>query len=141
MKKISRNQILTVLLALILSIPAPVLSVIVQRNAGKKMTNLSLEQLETFISGNSSKEQYLYIGRDDCPDCQKVLPTLTEINHTYRLDMRSYSTSQDRESRPEEMYEILDCLQVDSVPTILILKNGEVTKRYSGDDFLELYTE
>lgn len=141
MKKIPRDQILTILLALILSIPAPALSAILQRNTDKTMTELSLEQLETFINGNTSKEQYLYIGRDDCPDCQKIFPTLIELNHTYHLGMRSYSTSQDRESRPDEMYEILDYLQVDSVPMILILKNGKVSERYSGDDFLALYAE
>lgn len=141
MKKISKNHILTLCLVLILSVPAPAACAFLQRNADAKMTELTLEQLEARIELKTAKPLYLYIGRDDCPDCQKVHPRLTEINRDNHLGILSYSTSRDRESRPEKMYEILDRLQVDSVPMILILENGEVTERYSGEDFVALYTK
>lgn len=141
MKKSSKNQLFLLCLILILSIPAPAACAFLQANADQEMTQLTLEQLEARVDMHTAKPQYLYIGRDDCPDCQKVLPKLTQVNHDNHLGILSYSTSQDRETRPEQMYELLDQLQVDSVPMILILENGEVTQRYSGDDFLTLYTK
>ncbi|MED9966655.1 MAG: thioredoxin family protein [Blautia sp.] len=139
MKKISKNQILTLGLILALSVPAPAACALLQYNTDKTMKELTLEQLTARIEMNAARPQYLYIGRDDCPDCQKVLPELTELNREKHLQILSYSTSRDRDSRPEQMYEVLNHLQVDSVPTVLVLEAGEVTERYSGEEFLALY--
>lgn len=139
MIKSSKNQILPLVLVLALSVPAPAACSLLQHEADKEMKELTLEQLAARIEMNAARPQYLYIGRDDCPDCQEVLPKLTELNRENHLRILSYSTSQDRDSRPEQMYEVLDRLQVDSVPTVLVLEAGEVTERYSGEDFLALY--
>lgn len=139
MKKISKKQFLTIGLILALSVPAPAACALLQYNTHKAMKELTLEQLTARIEMNSSRPQYLYIGRDDCPDCRKVLPELTKLNREKHLQILSYSTSQDRDFRPEQMYEVLDHLQVDSVPTVLVLEAGKVIERYSGEEFLALY--
>lgn len=141
MKKLSKKPFFILVLVLVLSAVAPAACFLLSHNADKKMKELTLEQLKARIEMTASRPQYIYIGRDDCPDCQKVFPSLTELNRKNHLQILSYSTSRDRESRPEEMYEVLDHLKVDSVPMILVLKAGEVTERYSGEEFLALYEE
>lgn len=138
MKKTSLiHKVLWLCHLLLLSALPPILSASIQRSAEQEMRAITLEQLEAHSVMQT--KQYLYIGRDDCPDCQAVYPRLTEVNQDNHLGILYYSTSQDRESRPEEMYEVLDALQVDSVPMILLLESGEVRERYSGEDFLALY--
>lgn len=139
MKKISKKQFFIFLLILVLSLAAPAACTLFQHYAELEMKELTLEQLKARTEMKSPMPQYLYIGRDDCPDCQKVLPELTVLNRKNHLRILYYSTSRDRESRPEQMYEVLGELQVDSVPMVLVLEAGEVTARYSGEEFLALY--
>lgn len=87
-----------------------------------------LEELE-----NQAKEFILYIGRDDCGDCQKFNPILEEyLNNNsegvYFLDIKEYrknAVQENAKSEDIEKYEALkEKYSIKWVPTLIHIRNG-----------------
>lgn len=107
-------------------------------------TAITLEEFEQYVQepAKAPKETlYIYVGRDDCPDCQELTPQLQKINDDFKLGLLYYSTSQDRETRPDQMYALLDELKVTEVPMILEITDGRVSAQYSGSEFTAMYQQ
>ena len=63
-------------------------------------TQITLEEFDDCIHGKGQKDTfYIYVGRDDCPDCEEFSPKLQSIIKEEELSVLYYSTSQDREKR------------------------------------------
>lgn len=146
MKNISKKTSALILIIL-LTISACIAGVILYRqkdaDAGKNpygFTKISLEQFDDSIHGKSEKDTvFIYVGRDDCPDCEAFSPKLQTIIKEEKISVLYYSTSQDREERPDEMYALLDEAKVTEVPVILEVINGKISASYTGEEFLTLY--
>ena len=103
-------------------------------------TQITLEEFDDCIHGKGQKDTfYIYVGRDDCPDCEEFSPKLQSIIKEEELSVLYYSTSQDREKRPDEMYALLDEAKVTEVPVVLEVVNGKISASYTGEEFLALY--
>lgn len=100
---------------------------------------LSLEEFELLLNSKNDSETYVYVGRDSCPSCSLVYPTLCDIKNESNLDICYYSTEPDRDIRPEEMHSLLDRVNVDYVPSIVVLSHGTVQSVISGEDFVNQY--
>lgn len=99
---------------------------------------------------NSDVKFMLYIGRDDCRDCEEFYPILQEYmnNHKdaglYYLNIREYRDQARRENATQEeigFYENLyEYLEFDWTPTIHIVENGKFVKTYQylDEDFYEI---
>ena len=100
-----------------------------------------------FDKTDDADEDYpVYIGRADCDECssfeEAISPILSSDGVT--LFLPTYYTSEDRDgSRSDEMYALLDEIDVNSVPTVLVVLNGEIIARWDdplGDiDQIERY--
>lgn len=78
----------------------------------------------------SSQENFwIYVGRPNCPDCQKYYPRLEKYLEDNNLKLLYFNTKV-KVSQKEEMVEFLNDLGVDEVPAILEIKNGKVEKIY-----------
>lgn len=100
---------------------------------------ITLQELEKVIK--ESDYQVVYIGRNDCPLCEYIMPKLTsylELNH---LKILYYNTQQDRENNKENMYKILDSIPVQGVPFIMIIEHGVISARFTGENILDELSE
>ncbi|MBS5197225.1 MAG: hypothetical protein KHY93_08740 [Clostridiales bacterium] len=103
-------------------------------------TQITLDEFDDCIHGKGQKNTFfIYVGRDDCPDCEAFSPKLQTIIKKEKISVLYYSTSQDREERPDEMYALLDEAKVTEVPVILEVINGKIYASYTGEEFLTLY--
>lgn len=103
-------------------------------------TQITLEEFDDCIHGKAEKDAlFIYVGRDDCPDCEAFSPKLQNIIKEEKISVLYYSTSKDREERPDEMYALLDEAKVTEVPVMLEIINGKISASYTGDEFLALY--
>lgn len=146
MKKLSKKTfalILIILLAVIACIAG--IFFYRQKNADNAknpygFTEITLEEFDDCIHGKEQKNTfYIYVGRDDCPDCEAFSPKLQTIIKEEEISVLYYSTTKDREERPDEMYALLDEAKVTEVPVMLEVVNGRVSASYTGDEFLTLY--
>lgn len=146
MKNISKKTSALVLIIL-LAVSACIAGVILyrQKNADTDknpygFTKITLEEFDASIHGKAEKDTvFIYVGRDDCPDCEAFSPKLQTIIKEEKISVLYYSTSQDREKRPEEMYRLLDEAKVTEVPVVLEVINGKISASYTGEEFLALY--
>ena len=92
-----------------------------------RLDNISKGDFKKKIS--SQENFWMYVGRPNCPDCQKYYPRLEKYLEDNNLKLLYFNTKV-KVSQKEEMVEFLNDLGVDEVPAILEIKNGEVEKIY-----------
>lgn len=100
-----------------------------------KVNSINLDELDYILHRNAN--QYVYIGRDSCSVCQDAYPLVEKYASTISEPVYYYDTEQDRYNNKQEMEQILDEINVDEVPTVLMFEDGEV-KEYTGDSLWEL---
>ena len=97
----------------------------------EKIKLITLESLKDFIA--SKQSGIIYIGRNSCPDCKDFYPKLEQIISHYNQDIFYYNTAIDRESRKEEMLNVLNELEVEFIPIILVFNKGEIEYKFTDD--------
>ena len=102
---------------------------------------ISLEDFQEIVATTGEYEVLVYIGRDSCPTCNLIYPTLCDISQKHGLNIRYYSTEPDRDTRPDEMTAFLDTLGIKHVPTVVGIKNGSTTINIDGEKFVENYID
>ena len=88
---------------------------------------------------DSEKNFTVYIGRNDCEFCQEVLPIICKYACYGKQKIYYYSTSADREYNSTYLNHILNQLNVDTVPVVLYINNGIVTRSLLYEDILQNY--
>lgn len=87
---------------------------------------ISLFSLEECL--NNKGEYIVYIGRNDCKECELAEGTIEDALNPLELGIQGYYTNLDRDkSSSKHMYEILDSINVSTVPSIIYKsKNGNI---------------
>lgn len=99
----------------------------------------SLDELQAIIDMNGSGA--ILFRRDNCSDCEAFIPVLKELLKKEEFSLLSYNTSEDRDAQYDFMIDVLARYGVDSVPSIVILEDGEVTQYFSGENIVEEFSE
>lgn len=68
----------------------------------------------------------VYVGRPDCPDCQKYQKRLYNVAFAQRIPIYYYNTQKDRETA--SFNEILQTLSLTEVPALYIVGNDQLVK-------------
>ncbi|TCK98281.1 hypothetical protein EDC19_0701 [Natranaerovirga hydrolytica] len=97
-------------------------------------TSITLEKLEQII--DTEDQSLIYIGRPSCPVCEYIRPYFIHYIDTENIEVFYYDTSQDRNSRPEKINEILGSINVESIPMTLCIENGTVIRAFSGKNMV-----
>ena len=109
------------------------------------------EDLCTYL--DDSYTFLLYIGRDDCKDCNEFKPVLEEYLKTrentgiYYLNIKEYRDAARKENATDEEKQFFDNLykelDFDWTPTIEIIENGKITSKYQylSEDYYEIEDE
>lgn len=92
-----------------------------------RLTDVSKKDFEEKIKNKESF--WVYVGRPNCPDCQKYYPNLVDYLENNNLTIEYFNTRV-KTSKKAEMVEMLANLGVDEVPAIIEFKKGEVIRVY-----------
>ncbi|EAD1188400.1 thioredoxin [Listeria monocytogenes] len=116
----------------------------------KKETEEKANQTEkestTFLTTISTKDfkqkmadkttGFVYVGRPTCEDCQAFQPILKKELKQRQPDqkMAYYNTDKASEKSRDDMIALLEKMDIDSVPTMVYLKDGKVAATYAATD-------
>jgi len=113
------------------------------------LPHMSIGELYEILNDESGEGFFVYVGRDTCPACQLLEPTLREVLEDLDQSLRYFEV--DRLWETEDNYtitipELLEILDVQSVPTLVYIQNGEaidwrLARDLSGDDTAEVLLE
>lgn len=108
------------------------------KNRDLQSKNIELITLEKFKEILNSKGTYIiYIGRKSCPLCEYIKPDFQEFIEKSNINILYYSTEKDRDVRYDEMIDILNLANVDSVPTTIIIENSKVLETFQGKSMVD----
>ena len=93
-------------------------------NTSSNLVDIDSERFEQILE--SGDGTFVYIGRHTCPVCYEFEPILEEALDNLNKELYYYNTHYAREADAERMIELLDSLEVESVPTIVYVENGQV---------------
>lgn len=102
---------------------------------------MSNQQLETFLT--EKKSGFIYVGRPTCPVCQEFEPKLVKEVKANKAEVHYFNTDEGRKENEEKMVEMLNSLNISTVPALLYFKDGQEVERidegrFSNEDIQQL---
>ncbi|MGO3374848.1 hypothetical protein [Brochothrix thermosphacta] len=87
----------------------------------KEITWDEVKELEK----KSDHNRLVYVGREDCPTCQKFKPEIAAVAYNNDFIVYYYNTTKDRQEA--DFDDKIKHLKIDRVPSVLIVGKGKVT--------------
>ncbi|MBF2472730.1 thioredoxin family protein [Listeria welshimeri] len=118
----------------------------------EEKVNQTEKESATFLNTISTKDfkqqmadkttGFVYVGRPTCEDCQAFQPILKKELKERKLNqnMNYYNTDKASEKSRDDMIALLKKMDIDSVPTMVYLKDGKVVSTYAATDEPEKLT-
>lgn len=97
------------------------MEIIAYAHAIKKFTQVSIDELNLKL--NKDDSFFIYVGRVTCPDCRKIVPTLSNISLENEIEM-FYLDSEETESNVA-IKEFRNKYKISSVPTIIYFYDSQ----------------
>ncbi|WP_195572509.1 thioredoxin family protein [Paenibacillus sp. 1001270B_150601_E10] len=107
----------------------------------KVLMPMSNQQLETFLT--EKKSGFVYVGRPTCPVCQEFEPKLVKEVKANKAEVHYFNTDEGRKENEEKMVEMLNSLNISTVPALLYIRDGQEVERidegrFSNEDIQQL---
>ena len=67
----------------------------------------------------------MYVGRESCPFCNAFAPKLKQAAKEAKVSVYYIDT----ENKTDELYNFAEQYKVDSIPTLLVMKDGQLEKK------------
>ena len=85
---------------------------------------------------NTQKKQirFVYVGRETCPYCREFAPKLKEAAKS--INARIYYI--DTENKTDELTKFAEQYHIDSIPTLLVFKDGQLQETLSNSNDISL---
>ena len=85
---------------------------------------------------NAQKKQirFVYVGRESCPYCREFAPKLKQASRT--TNARIYYI--DTENKTDELTKFVEQYHIDSIPTLLVFKDGQLQETLSNSSDISL---
>ncbi|MBC2122569.1 thioredoxin family protein [Listeria marthii] len=119
----------------------------------EEKANQTEKESSTFLNTISTKDfkqkmadkttGFVYVGRPTCEDCQAFQPILKKELEKRQPDqkMAYFNTDKASEKSRDDMIALLKEMDIDSVPTMVYLKDGKVVSTYAATDEPEKLTK
>ncbi|MBF2393258.1 thioredoxin family protein [Listeria marthii] len=119
----------------------------------EEKANQTEKESSTFLNTISTKDfkqkmadkttGFVYVGRPTCEDCQAFQPILKKELEKRQPNqkMAYYNTDKASEKSRDDMIALLKEMDIDSVPTMVYLKDGKVVSTYAATDEPEKLTK
>ncbi len=101
-----------------------------------KVIDITLNELENV---EDLETAIVYIEREDCLYCVELSPTIENISKDYEIDVYKYNTIHDRDTNKEQLNLVLEKYDIDAVPTVLIVIDGEIKETLKGQEAFDIY--
>jgi len=89
----------------------------------------SLEVIKSILC--EGEDALVYIGREECKDCGVFESNMIPILEEYSVELSAYYIDQDRNKKNDPDYdEFIKEYQIESVPCVLWVQNGHITKKW-----------
>ena len=105
-----------------------------------KSHKVSLQNLN-YIIKETSTDNMVYIFRSSCSMCKSIQPLIDDYSKNSKYMVYYYDTVDDRNSNYSAMIDTLKSIGVETVPTLVIMHNGEVYRRYTDKELYKLLKE
>lgn len=105
-----------------------------------KSHKVSLQNLN-YIIKETSADNIVYIFRSSCSMCKSIQPLIDDYSKNSKYMVYYYDTVDDRNSNYSAMIDTLKSIGVETVPTLVIMHNGEVYRRYTDKELYKLLKE
>ena len=85
---------------------------------------------------NTQKKQirFVYVGRETCPYCREFAPKLREASRSSNATIYYIDT----ENKTDELAKFAEQYHIDSIPTLLIFKDGQLQENLSNSSNISL---
>lgn len=94
---------------------------------------ITLQELVLCTEGE--EENLIYIGRNDCNECQNFEKEFATVLEKYEVEAVAYYTNLDRDgNNANYMQNVLDKYNVTEVPCVIVVKNEELLHSFSTND-------
>ena len=104
----------------------------------KVITKLSLD---TFKDKILEENGFYYIGSDVCGDCQVFYPYLLHLVRKYQIHIYYLNIDAYKETQRESYEDLIDFLQIKQIPSIVVVKDKEISCILSHPDLTRKFTE
>ena len=105
-----------------------------------KSHKVSLQNLN-YIIKETGADSIVYIFRSSCSMCKSIQPLIDDYSKNSKYMVYYYDTVDDRNSNYSAMIDTLKSIGVETVPTLVIMHNGEVYRRYTDKELYKLLKE
>ena len=78
--------------------------------------------------------RFVYVGRETCPYCREFAPKLKEASKS--INARIYYI--DTENKTDELTKFVEQYHIDSIPTLLVFKDGQLQETLSNSSDISL---
>ena len=125
----NKKRILYVIIPIVIIVLAVLSYSYIRIKQDTDLQEITLEEFQKLIDDNQSESKYIYVGRSTCPSCDVVYPELCKISQNKKLIILYYNTAQDRDTNAD----------VDTIPTVIKIRDSLVVEKYTGEEFVDSY--
>ena len=92
--------------------------------ATKSFYSIDSSRIEENLKEQKKLIRYVYVGRESCPFCNAFAPKLKQAAKEAKVSVYYIDT----ENKTDELYNFAEQYNVDSIPTLLVMKVGQLEK-------------
>lgn len=107
--------------------------------ASKNMSSIDLESLKELEEDNYTG--MVLVKREGCIFCATEVPALHDYLKRRQLGILFYDTAVDRMNKKEKVDEVMEQYDIELVPTLIIMNDGEVVQKLVGQDIVDQLEE
>lgn len=93
--------------------------------ATKSFYFIDSSRIEESLKEQKKLIRYVYVGRESCPFCNAFAPKLKKAAKEAKVSVYYIDT----ENKTDELYNFAEQYNVDSIPTLLVMKDGQLEKK------------
>ena len=100
----------------------------------RHFVELDNERIQENMKGLKRQLRFVYVGRESCPYCREFAPKLKQASRT--TNARIYYI--DTENKTDELAKFAEQYHIDSIPTLLVFKDGQLQETLSNSSDINL---
>ena len=100
----------------------------------RHFVELDNERIQENMKGLKRQLRFVYVGHESCPYCREFAPKLKQASRT--TNARIYYI--DTENKTDELAKFAEQYHIDSIPTLLVFKDGQLQETLSNSSDISL---
>ena len=102
--------------------------------ATRHFVQLDNSTIQNEMDTQKKQIRFVYVGRETCPYCREFAPKLKEASKS--INARIYYI--DTENKTDELTKFAEQYHIDSIPTLLVFKDGQLQETLSNSSDISL---